>query len=264
MTSSALDPITSVDLHLQTADGLRLAARRWEPATVDDPTVVVAHGFTGHQGHPAVLEVVEALRATGAGVLTFDARGHGQSEGCCTLGREEPLDIEAAVVHARSHADRVAVVATSMGAIAALRQAATVGHPDGLVTVSCPARWRIHSARAAAAAMLTRTAAGRWFMAKVPHVRVAKDCGAGEEPVVTATRVRCPTAVIHGLRDPFISPREATLLHDALQVPATLDLLAGMRHAFELLANPAIVRDLAWVLDPRRVSSAAAPGPGGD
>lgn len=257
MTPTALEPTTSVDLQLATTDGLRLAARRWDAATVDDPTVVVAHGFTGNQDHPAVLEVVDALRATGAGVLTFDARGHGRSEGRCTLGQDEPLDIAAAVGHARDHADRVAVVATSMGAIAALRQATTADHPDGLVTVSCPARWRIHSSRAAAAAMLTRTAAGRWFMAKVPHVRVAKGSQPGEEPVVTATRVRCPTAVVHGLRDPFIAPTEATLLHDALEVPTTLELVAGMRHAFEVLANPAIVRDLGWVLDPRRVAAAA-------
>lgn len=241
------DPSAFPELELRTRDGLRLAARRRPPASADHPMVVIAHGFTGHQDHPSVLAVAAAIASTGAGVVTFDARGHGRSDGHCTLGASEPSDVAAATDLAREHADHVVVIGTSMGAIAALRYAATDQALDGLVLVSCPATWRLHSLASAAAAVATRTWPGRRFMARTQRVRIAGRCRAGEPPVVTAARVACPTAVIHGADDRFIPPIEGTRLHDALAGPRTLELVKGMGHAFESAAHAAILRALTWV-----------------
>ena len=55
----------------------------------------------------------------------------------------------AAVHVARERSDRVVLVGTSMGAIAALRYAATDPELAGVVAVSCPAAWRLPATRAA-------------------------------------------------------------------------------------------------------------------
>ena len=141
-------------LVLRTADGLALVADAWlthEPATA---AVVLVHGFAGHRHDSTVVAMAHELRAEGLGVITYDMRGHGESEGLCTLGDLERLDVAAAVVAARDLAPRVVLVGASLGAIAVLRYA--VGVPEGperdlagVVTVSAPAQWRLTTPRTA-------------------------------------------------------------------------------------------------------------------
>jgi alpha-beta hydrolase superfamily lysophospholipase len=75
--------VTAVLDRLRTADGERLAAwlRRGPGATC----VVLAHGFSGSSGKPAVRRIVDGLAAH-VSVLAYDARGHGRSTGATTLG----------------------------------------------------------------------------------------------------------------------------------------------------------------------------------
>jgi len=91
-------------LSLRTADGVALAGRI---RAVDNPraAVVVVHGFTATQDHPEVLAVADALVAHGFDVVTYDGRGHGSSEGICTLGHHERADVAAAVAVARGERD---------------------------------------------------------------------------------------------------------------------------------------------------------------
>src|SRR5690606_6135123 len=81
--------------------------------------------------------------------------------GLCTLGDAERHDVAAAAAAARTLAPQVVVVGASLGAIAALRHAVDDAGLAGVVTVSAPARWRLRTPRAALAALLTRTGAGR-------------------------------------------------------------------------------------------------------
>src|SRR4029453_14168387 len=109
---------------LVTADGVRLAARWWEPASANGDAVVVVHGFAANMHQPAVEEVARHLVAAGHAGLTHHSRGHAESEGLCTLGELERLDVDAAVRAASGHADGVVVVGTSMGGIAVLNHMA--------------------------------------------------------------------------------------------------------------------------------------------
>ena len=79
--------------------------------------------------------------ADGFDVVSYDARGHGRSTGESTLGDLEQHDVAAAVALARTRSSDVVLVGASMGAIAALRYAATDPELRGVVAVSCPARW---------------------------------------------------------------------------------------------------------------------------
>ncbi|WP_327189796.1 alpha/beta hydrolase [Streptomyces xinghaiensis] len=93
----------------------------------DGPVIVVAHGFTGSLGRPAVRRVAEVL-AGHAAVVTFSFRGHGRSGGRTTVGDREVLDLAAAVRWARSLGHRrVATVGFSMGGSVVIRHAALYG-----------------------------------------------------------------------------------------------------------------------------------------
>lgn len=243
-------------LTLRTADGLALAADAWLTPAPAASAVVLVHGFAADRRDPSVVAAAHELRDAGHAVLTYDMRGHGESEGLCTLGDREAFDVAAATVAARDLAPRVVLVGASLGAIAVLRYA--VDDPDlaGVVTVSSPARWRLHSPRAAVAAALTRTGVGR---------RLARRLGARldprwrwtEPPDALAARLPVPLAVVHGTDDRFMPTTEADRLHRAgagadgghpTGAPRRLVVVSGMGHAYCTRGLDAVAAAVGWCL----------------
>ncbi len=239
-------------LVLRTTDGLELVADAWltpEPAA---SAVVLVHGFGGRRHDATVVAMAHELRADGHAVITYDMRGHGESEGLCTLGDLERLDVAAAVVAARERAPRVVLVGASLGAIAVLRYA--VGVPEGndrdiagVVTVSAPAQWRLTTPRTAVAAALTRTRLGR-SLARRRGVRLDRRWVWPEPPDALAARLTVPLAVVHGRDDRFMPTSEAQVLHDAAPGHRRLDLVTGMGHAYGARGLEPICDAVAWCL----------------
>jgi alpha-beta hydrolase superfamily lysophospholipase len=235
---------------LLTADGVRLTERRFPAAGTARATVVLVHGFSASSQCPNVTGVAEALARDGYDVLTYDARGHGTSGGESTLGDREQHDVAAAVAAARARTADVVLVGASMGAIAALRYAATDADLAGVVTVSCPSQWRLpRNVRGMLAAAMTRTGPGRRVTSRLVGVRVAGRWTNPEPPVALVPRVRAPLALVHGTADRFIPVRDAVELHDAATGPSRLDIVAGLGHAFEPPSIDAVRRAVAWTLD---------------
>jgi len=234
-------------MNVVTCDGVMLVAdvlsRPDAPAAV-----VVAHGLAADRGDGNVVGVARAVHDAGYAVVTFDGRGHGSSSGACTLGDAERHDVAAAVALARGLADRVVVVGASMGAIATLRAAAEDPDLAGVVTVSCPARWRLLSPQAALAALLTRTRQGRRILRTRSGVRLSPAWDRPPPPVEVVTQVQCPVAVVHGLADRFVPSAEARVLHGAASDPRRLELVPAMGHAFTLESRAAIVSAVRWCL----------------
>ena len=237
------------DARLRTSDGFLLAGRSWTASGSRRAAVVLAHGFSASKDQPAVVAVAEALQHAGYDVVCYDARGHGASEGDCTLGDLERHDVAAAVAEARLHSEQVVLVGASMGAIAVLRYAVSDPGVAGVVSVSSPAGWRIpRTARSLLAAGLTRTAMGRRLAARHMRLRISPRWTNPEPPASLAARLTCPLAVIHGERDRFISPHEAAALYSFAAGPRHLRLVPGMGHAFEAPAIPVICESVDWVL----------------
>jgi fermentation-respiration switch protein FrsA (DUF1100 family) len=106
-------------------DGLRLSG--WYAPGRNGAAVVLVHAF-GMQGADMGLHAA-VLAQQGYGVLVFDLRAHGHSEGqTCTLGWLETGDVLGAVQYARNQEEvdgsRIGVLGISLGAQAALRAAA--------------------------------------------------------------------------------------------------------------------------------------------
>ena len=233
-----------------TVDDVVLAGRQWLCAEHPRAAVVLAHGFTATADHPEVAAIAEAIFATGVDVITYDARGHGGSGGESTLGDSERHDVAAAVEAARLRTDKVIAVGASMGAIAVLRHAANDPGLTGVVSVSCPSRWRLpRNATGVFSALMTRTRPGRAFAARFARVRVSAIWTNPVPPVDLVPSISAPLAVVHGNRDRFIGVRDAEELYASAAGPRRLVVVEGMGHAFDAAAAPRIVEAIDWVLE---------------
>lgn len=234
---------------LRTRDGVRLTADVYRPSDTPRGAAVIAHGFTGTRRHRGVREQAIALQERGLAVVVHDARGHGDSDGACSLGALEPFDIEAAVDHARTFSDQVTVVGASMGAIGALRYAADHPDIDGVVAVSGPAAWELpRNARGLLAATMTQTRPGRALTKRYRGVTIAPGFTHAEPPVELVTRITSPLAIVHGLADRMIPTKAAFELHEAATGPRILRVVARMGHAFEDVGRATVTAAADWTL----------------
>jgi alpha-beta hydrolase superfamily lysophospholipase len=269
------------DTVLLTADGVHLSARWWRRPGRARAAVVLVHGFGASKEDAGIRALAADLHGTGFDVLTYDARGHGASEGNCTVGGDERLDVAAAAALAGVGGQPVVLVGVSMGAIAvfcyvgsmadehrsapaALPVTPAVGGGGpiaGVVAVSAPARWRMSPSLVGLAILaLTRTEVGRWFMLHRLGVRINIGWTLPDPPLSAIGQVGVPVAVVHGRRDRLIRAGEARLLFDRAAEPRRLDVVARMGHGIDDAAREAVVSAIDWVMD---ISSGEAPAVNG-
>lgn len=124
------------DVSFRSTDGLLLRGWWFESPSPRGRAAVLVHGKDRNRidSSFALDRIARALLAKGYGVLMFDLRGHGESEGLrWGLGQHEPKDILGAVEFAAKRAnvgrDRVALIGESMGGGSVLM---TVGADPGL------------------------------------------------------------------------------------------------------------------------------------
>jgi alpha-beta hydrolase superfamily lysophospholipase len=244
---------------LTTADGLELAGRRWLAAEPPPAAVVIVHGFSASAECPNVESLADSIATDGYDVISYDARGHGASAGESTLGDHEQHDVAAAVAFARQRTSQIVLVGASMGAIAALRYAVTDPELAGVVSVSCPAKWRLpRNARGVLAAAMTRTTPGRRLTTRLSGVRVATRWTAPAPPIELVPRLQVPTTFVHGTADRFIAARDAAELFEAAREPRRLVVVPDMGHAFDPLAVEPVRAAVTWTLSKASVLPALA------
>jgi uncharacterized protein len=235
---------------LLTADGVKLHCRYWSTRRARG-VVVLAHGFAGSCDNIAVVRQAQALRAAGFDVLSYDSRGHGRSEGQCALGDLESYDIAAAVARAKRTGLDVVLVGASMGAVAALRYAAS-GDTEltGVVSISAPATFRTpRSAPGALVIGLARTRLGRRIAKHHLHVRIAPTWNAPPFPSELVRSITVPVVIVHGDQDRYIPTTDAEAIYQACKSQhRRLDLVPGMGHAFDHKALPAVNDALDWLV----------------
>jgi pimeloyl-ACP methyl ester carboxylesterase len=249
-------------MHLVTSDGVSLSAS-YVPSS--SPTCfVLAHGFTGSWQRPALRRAASVFGEHG-GVVSFDFRGHGQSDGRSTVGDLEIHDLEAAADWARSLGHtRIATVGFSMGASVAVRHAALIGGVCAVAAVSGPARWyyrgttpmrRVH--------WVIERRTGRLFSRLVLKTRIAED---GWDPVPSAPHEivekisPAPLLVVHGDSDPYFPVDHAHQLFDAAAQPKELWLEPGFGHAENAASAQLLERIARWLLDPPLSADSAPAG----
>jgi len=251
-SSGTAEGTGTVEVPLHTADGLELRGR-WHTAPDARATAVLVHGFSATRDDEALCSLARDLLSSDLNVLTYDARGHGGSEGQCGVGSTEHLDVACAVQYASEAGPPVVIVGISMGAIAVVNYLAT--DPTGpllaagAVLVSAPARWRMRvSPLGILTAALTRTRPGRYVAARRLRVRVARRWKTGETPEAAVRRIGLPLAIVHGAGDRLLAVVHGRQLHASAAGPSRLDVVDGMGHGIDDLCRGATLESVRWVL----------------
>jgi len=216
-------------------DGLRLAG--WYAPSRNGAAVILVHGYGGNR--LAMLAHAKMLAARGYGVLLYDMRAHGASEGrLFAAGWDAVADVQGALAYLQRQMgvrrDRVGVLGVSVGGQVALRAAAQNGGL-GAVVADGPnpsTRQDVYPPRSALG----------WFYAPLNWVH--------EKALAWQTGVPVPAALCEEM--PRIAPRPVLListgrgneqrfarkLHAAGQKYADLWELPNAHHAGGWLAQP--------------------------
>jgi pimeloyl-ACP methyl ester carboxylesterase len=240
------------DLTVITSDGVQLQCRRSSHPDGSPAVVVIVHGFASGRDNPDVCALADQLFASGTDVVTYDARGHGLSEGCCGVGSTEHLDV-ASVLSSIAADAPIMVVGVSMGAVAVVSHLAGADAREkritGAVLVSAPSRWRMRpSAVGLLTAVLTRSAVGRWAAARWLGVRIKRGWWPGETPESAIRRIRVPVVVVHGASDRLLASSHAHRLHESGSATNRLQLVEGMGHGLDSSGQRAVLEAVLWLL----------------
>jgi pimeloyl-ACP methyl ester carboxylesterase len=230
--------IPSEPFEVVTDDGVRIRGSSLKGA--GDLAFLVVHGLAANSLAPGFREFAESLTRFGP-VWSIDLRGHGNSDGKCTLGNKEAIDVASAVKAIRAGTTLpVVLVGFSMGAGASVRAAALLERADAVVAISGPAHWggwRGPGARRTS--LIWRSPGGRALMRMLTGVRIAKPDLKTESPAEAASHLSpVPLLVVHGDADAFFPPEEARDLYRAAEEPKELWLVEDGGHAEALFMMP--------------------------
>jgi alpha-beta hydrolase superfamily lysophospholipase len=135
-------PVDSTTEDLTVADGTRLTLRRWPlPEPASRGTVLIVHGLGEHSGRYE--QVATSLREWGWLPVSYDQRGHGNSQGP-RGGLKQPRDLltDLAEVYDAIHPSRsepLVLLGHSMGGVVAARFVADELRPVQGLILSSPA-----------------------------------------------------------------------------------------------------------------------------
>ena len=222
-------------LSLVTADGVRLSGACLHGPPDAFATAVLVHGLA-HWSRTPSIHAFAHLLSRHVHVLVPELRGHGRSGGVCTLGRDEPLDVAAAVAAAPRDLP-VVTVGVSLGGAAVLLHAGMHGGVDGVVAVSSPAWWGAwdtpSTQRVRRYAM---SAGGRLVLARLLRTRIAATCeGVPDSRDVVAKIAPAFTLVVHDPTDHYFGIEHATTIYEWAREPKAIWWEQGMGHGTELL-----------------------------
>lgn len=248
-------------LTLTASDGVRINA--WLLPGPPDPlcTFVLVHGFVNSSRSPGVHRFAHLL-AEHASVVVPDMRGHGRSGGLCSMGRNEPLDVEAAVAAAPAGRP-VVTIGTSLGGAAVLMHAGACGGVAGVVGISAPAWGDLDRVGTHRVRKLVSGRAGRLVLATALRTRVGPDCIYLPDAGSLVARIAPAfTVVVHDPDDWYFGPRHAESIYGWAAEPKALWWYENAGHGGDLLTDELAQRIVAETAT--RLAEAAAGGQAGD
>ena len=213
-----------------------------------DVLLIFCHGLFSSMRQRRVPRFVESL-SEHFDTIAFDFRGHGNSTGLCTFGRDEIRDLKAVVEYGQDLGyQAIVAIGASMGGATVLRTAGKHDDLDGVVTIGAFADahllQRLHTRLTLR--FVFETDVGQSLARWTRGARLS-DWEVGQQPVEVGEHIDVPLLVIHGEWDPLVEPAHAFRIMDHAPEPKELVILPQGGHVMSNLDDG--LRDLIvrWV-----------------
>lgn len=200
------------------------------PGEAERGVIVLCHGLNGHKSMS--FDRVRFLHRAGYTVFVFDFQGHGESElKYVTLGYEEAKNLRAALalLHLRYPAEKIALIAPSLGGAATLVKGQVIAADayifEGVYT------------------SLARTGENRisqfvgkglgHFLAPFLVWQVYWRLGFDPDllrPIDSISELKAPVLIIGGSKDAHVLPEETLALYEQAPEPKELWMVEGAGH----------------------------------
>ncbi|MDD5216587.1 MAG: alpha/beta fold hydrolase [Candidatus Omnitrophica bacterium] len=217
-------------MHIVTEDAHRIAIDHRK--TGHPEVVVLAHGFYNNKDAYLFRAMAERL-ARDFDVVSFDFRGHGQSEGLFSWTSRECLDLKAVVSYARDQGyPRVGVIGFSLGAAIVLIEAGQNRLIDSAMAVSAPCDfWKIDF-HFWEKEMLNDLRLNLGPKGKGKGIRPGNPFLPKVRPIDVVERISpTPVLFVHGAEDWLIKPSHSERLFKAAKEPKEIAVIPGAGHA---------------------------------
>lgn len=201
-----------------------------------DSVVIVCPGFFNSKSNKWMRKTVDML-VDEFDVMIFDFRGHGASGGKYTWSAKERLDVDAVVNYAASLGyKKIGLLAFSLGAAAAVNDAATRDDISSMVLISCPSKFSsidYHFWEPGMWADLKDNIDCKWEGkgARTGSILLAK-----ENPINSIGNIKNTTILfMHGDEDWVVKPRHSRALYNKATVYKDIKIIKGGFHAERLI-----------------------------
>lgn len=200
------------EVRLRTADGVQLYGWWRPPGSDEAPVLLWCHGNAGNISHRA--ENLELLGRRGLGVLLFDYRGYGRSEGSPS---EEGLYLDAEAAHRYLTEEQgiaprhIILFGRSLGAAVALRT--VLERPAAGLIMESP--------------FVNVPAMARHMMPFLPVWALARN---EFDSLARIGRLEVPVLIIHGTADRLVPPEQGRRLYQAAPEPKEWYAIEGAGH----------------------------------
>lgn len=218
------------EISLRTSDGLTLSA--WFTPAENGVIILAAHGYAGHRSAPLHAMLAEK----GYGVISWDARAHGLSEGTFTsVGYYEYLDVEAALTYAlqQENVQHIGAIGQSMGGATLIMAAAKLPEIEAVVADSAFPSLDDMVSRVVPFAPMRPFM--QYFAAQEFGIPIANIRPMDSIPLLSPR----PVFLIQGLDDQVVPPDAAERLYNNAEEPKQIWTQAGVDHVEMMVAYPA-------------------------
>lgn len=201
-----------------------------------DSVVIVCPGFFNSKDNRWMRKTVDMLIA-GFDVIIFDFRGHGKSGGVYTWSAKEKLDVGTVVNYAVSLGyKKIGILAFSLGAAAAVNDAAERNDIKSMVLISCPSAFNsidYHFWEPGMWADLKDNIECKWQGKGARACSIFLD---KKDPIDSIGNIKNTALLfIQGDKDWVIKPYHSQKLYDKAGTYKRLEIIKGGFHAERLI-----------------------------